>query len=121
MSTTLSMSKRLTAYNALTRCMFACREAQRLTNNAVTVNSLQLLHAEMFSVLRRLRNQDVPDQAARLAAAINSAVALVSTLNGLVMAMPNPTRAEDNTTLQNVQTVVSGAVTALISAQAAER
>jgi hypothetical protein len=91
-----------------------------MTNNVVIGNTLQYLHAEMFSVLRRLRHQDVPDQAARLAAAVTSAVALVSTLNGLVMAMPNPTHAEDSTVLQNIQSVVSNALTALINAQAAE-
>jgi hypothetical protein len=120
-TTVIPFSKRLTASNALTRCMFACREAQRLSSNIVVTNDLQYLHAEMFSVLRRLRHQDVPDQSARLDAAITSAVALVSTLNGIVQAMPQLTPAPENmNSLSNVQTVVSGTLAALVNCAAVE-
>ena len=120
MQSTLSMSRRTTGIVCVTKAMEAAKSAQRLVNNQ-TANTLGVIHAELFSVLRALRHQDIPQQAEVLNTLLARSVVLLTELNGIVQTISLATMPPDLTVLPLILTVVSSALTNLTqAAQATE-
>jgi hypothetical protein len=112
----LPFSKRTTAAVVTFACLQQSKFAQALLIPATaatvaTVAALQAEHDNLYEAYRKLRRQDVANQALVLDDAIGAAQAAINALYATVQAMTLPVPPPDDAkTLVNIQAVVANAV-----------
>lgn len=117
----LSFSKRTTTAVTVFACLFAAKNAQSLTSTPSTIAALQLEFSQLLHIYRRVRHQDIANQAVVLDAIIADAVITINSLNATVQAMPQPNPApEDIFALSDIQIVVANAARVMVNVVAAE-
>jgi len=117
----LPFSKRTTALVTVFGCLFAAKNAQKLTSSAMTSAALRLSHAKLFQSYRLLAFQNTPNRADALDAAIAVAQTAIIGLNSIVSVMPEPTPLPENSfALSDIQAVVANAVQTIANVAASE-
>lgn len=114
----LLFSKRTTTAVTVFLCLSVSRDAWRQTTNVAQISALHLVHAQLFSIYRQVRHQDIANQAAVLATIITKAQTAIVSLNATVQAIA-PT-LQNSEELPGLQLICENAVQVMVDVQAAE-
>ena len=110
-------SRRTTTAVTVFACLFAAQNAQSLTTVPAQIGALYQSHAVLFDLYRKIRHQDVTNQAAVLASLIAQAQAAISNLNTIVQAIEPTAQNQTNQALPDVQDVVANATAVMVLVQ----
>jgi hypothetical protein len=121
MTLPLPFSKRMTSAACVFTCIFIASPQGAQTfafGNGTIIGALQLEYSQLLHEYRRLRHQDVANQAIMLADVINDAVATVESLQATVDSIP--ATFQNEFMLQGMQIVVANCLINLKAAQVDE-